>query len=250
MSPENDTTNPTVGPSVPADPAAAAEQQERKKKKKKDKVRSAWISFVGRIIAQIMGAVATICLGLLVVHKYQGPAKGQAAAAAQQQTSTQALPTRAVTPGEVALAVLPLENFSSDSDASFADSMTEQLITDLSRLEGIRVLSRTSSMRYKHDRKRIPEIGQELGVHFVLEGSIAKADGRVRITAQLIDARSDEHVWADSYERPLREVLALQSKVSTAIAQSVKDAIAGNGTRRSRATVLRIGEPVAPVNQP
>jgi len=240
MTAEHD-VNPVTESPTPPDQLGAVEQAERKKKKKRDKVRSAWISFVGRILAQIMGAVATITLGLMVVHKYQGPA-GKAQPAATETASKQAMPVRVVTPGELSLAVLPLENYSPDADGSFADAMTEALITDLSRLDGIRVLSRTSSMRYKHERRSVPEIGRELGVNFVLEGSVTKMDGRVRITAQLIDAKRDEHLWADSYERPMREVLSLQSRVANAIARSVKEAIT-SVARGPREIVRRADEP-------
>jgi TolB-like protein len=242
MSPDNDA--PTVATDQPASPDAVnlAAALDKKRRKKKEKVRSAWISFVGRIVAQIMGAVATIVLGLMVVHKYQLPlGKAQSASNQTAAVAAPALPARAITPGQRSLAVLPMANFSADTDVSFADAMTEELITDLSRLTGIRVLSRTSSMAYKHGNRRLPEIARELGVDYVLEGSVTKAGNRVRITAQLIDARSDEHLWADSYERPLKDVLAVQSTVATAIAQSVSGALT-RGTPRPRA-IVSTGEP-------
>jgi TolB-like protein len=196
-----------------------AEQADRKRKKKKDKVRSAWISFVGRIIAQVMGAAATISLGLMLVQKYQSPlvahvTPGPVVPALQ--------PVRLTTPGEASVAVLPLENFSADGEGSFADGMTDALITDLARHEDIHVVSRTSSMQYRKQRPSVPEIAQALGVNFVLDGSVVKAGGRVRITAHLIDARRDEHIWVESYERPLREVLTVQAEVANAIAAAVR----------------------------
>src|SRR6185503_19155852 len=100
------------------------------------------------------------------------------------------------------LAVLPLENLSGDaSQEFFADGMTEALISDLARLAGLRVISRTSIMRYKGARRAVPEIAAELNVEAVLEGSVLRAGDRVRVTAQLIDARSDTHLWADRYDR-------------------------------------------------
>jgi TolB-like protein len=135
--------------------------------------------------------------------------------------------------------VLPLQNFSADTEDSFADAMTEALITDLSRIDDVRVLSRTSSMLYKkHNNKTLPAIARELGVDMILEGSVTKAEGRVRITAQLIDARSDEHIWADDYERPMRELLSVQAEVATAIARSVRSAIA-SGPRKAQKVALR-----------
>jgi TolB-like protein len=212
----------TVATLAAAEPLAA-ESADRKKKKKKDKVRSAWISFVGRIIAQVMGAAATISLGLMVVQKY-APASAQAVAA---PAATQMLqPVRSATPGEAWLAVLPLQNISADGEGSFAKGMTDTLITYLARHEDIHVVSRTSTMQFREPRPSVPEIARALGVNFVLDGSVIKADGRVRITAHLIDARRDEHIWVDSYERPLREVLTVQAEVANAIAAAVRLRIA------------------------
>ena len=120
------------------------------------------------------------------------------------------------------LAVLPLDNFSRDPDQEyFADGVTEELITNLAQIGSVRVASRTSAMRYKGTRKSVPEIGRELGVDAVLEGSVQRAGSRVRITAQLIDAGSDRHLWASSYERDLTDVLKLQADVARAIAAEI-----------------------------
>jgi TolB-like protein len=200
----------------------AVESADRKKMKKKDKVRSAWISFVGRIIAQVMGAAATISLGLMVVQKY-APESAQAVTGVATPTLQ---PVRAATPGEASLAVLPLQNISADGEGSFAKGMTDTLITYLARHEDIHVVSRTSAMQFREPRPSVPEIARALGVNFVLDGSVIKADGRVRITAHLIDARRDEHVWVESYERPLREVLTVQSEVANAIAAAVRSRLA------------------------
>jgi TolB-like protein len=195
------------------------ESADHKKKKKKDKVRSAWISFVGRIVAQVTGAAATLSLGLMLMQGYQFPAIGRAA-------TEPVVPVRLATPGETSVAVLPLQTYSTDGDTSFADGMTEALITDLARLESIRVVSRTSSMLYKQHQQLMPAIGRALSVDFVIEGSVIKDNGRVRITAQLIDARRDEHIWAESYDRPLLDILAIQSEVAAAIAAVVKTRVA------------------------
>ena len=121
----------------------------------KDKVRAAWISFVGRILAQFVGAAATIALGLL-----------------------------------------------------------------LGQIDGLRVISRTSTTRYKGERKTLPEIASELGVDMMVEGSVAQAEGRVRITARLINGKTDERVWGQTCDRPARDILALQGEVAAAIAQA------------------------------
>jgi serine/threonine protein kinase/tetratricopeptide (TPR) repeat protein len=120
------------------------------------------------------------------------------------------------------LAVLPLDNFSRDPDQEyFADGITEELITNLAQIGSIRVASRTSAMRYKGTRKSVREIGRELGVDAVIEGSVQRAGNRVRITAQLIDAASDRHLWASRYERDLNDILKLQAEVARAIAAEI-----------------------------
>ena len=121
------------------------------------------------------------------------------------------------------IAVLPLENFSRDPEQEyFADGMTEELITDLAQIRSLRVISRTSVISYKGTKKRIPQIARELDVDAVLEGSVQRAGQRVRITAQLVRAATDQHLWAKSYERDLREVLSLQSEVAQAVAREVQ----------------------------
>ena len=120
-------------------------------------------------------------------------------------------------------AVLPLTNTSRDPEQDyFADGMTEALITDLAQIGALRVISRTSVMRYKGTDKPLPEIARELTVDAVVEGSVLRSGERVRITAELIDARTDEHLWAKSYERDLRDILTLQSEVARAVAEEIK----------------------------
>ena len=129
----------------------------------------------------------------------------------------------AAAPHIESLAVLPLENFSQDpSQDYFADGMTEVLIADLSQIGKLRVISRTSVMRFKQAKKPLPEIARELNVDAVVEGSVLSSGGRVRITAQLIYAPTDRHLWAKSYERSLSDVLLLQSEVARAIADEIR----------------------------
>ena len=131
------------------------------------------------------------------------------------------------------LAVLPLENLSRDPEQEyFADGMTDQLITDLAKIQALKVISRTSVMQYKGVRKPLPQIAQELGVDAVVEGSVQRSGDRVRIIAQLIDARADQHLWARSYERDLRDVLALQDEVAQAIANELKIELTSRGQVR------------------
>jgi len=134
------------------------------------------------------------------------------------------------------LAVLPLENLSGDAAQDyFADGMTDGLITDLAKLRPLRVISRSSVMRYKGARKPLPEIAHELGVDAVVEGSVARSGNRVRITVQLIHAPTDRHLWAERYERDVSDVLALQSELSAAIARQIQVELAPRmpGTRAS-----------------
>jgi eukaryotic-like serine/threonine-protein kinase len=121
------------------------------------------------------------------------------------------------------IAVLPLENLSGDPEqAYFADGMTDVLTTDLSKIGALRVISRTSAMHYKGSNKTLPEIARELNVDAVVEGSVMRSGNRVRITAQLIHAQSDQHLWAETYERDLGNVLRLQGEVAQTIAQQVR----------------------------
>src|SRR5437016_9017766 len=121
------------------------------------------------------------------------------------------------------LAVLPLENLSHDPQQEyFAEGLTEALITTLAKIGELRVISRTSAMLYKGVRKPLREIARELEVDAIVEGTVLRADDRVRITAQLIDAPRETHLWVESYERDLRDVLTLQAEVAQAIAQAIQ----------------------------
>ncbi len=121
------------------------------------------------------------------------------------------------------IAVLPLDNLSEEPGQDFfAEGMTETLISGLAKIGTLKVISRTSVMRYKDSDKSLPDIARELGVDAVIEGSVQRIGDRVRITAQLVDGRTDRHLWAESYERDVRDVLALQSEVARAIAAEIK----------------------------
>jgi serine/threonine protein kinase/tetratricopeptide (TPR) repeat protein len=121
------------------------------------------------------------------------------------------------------LAVLPFDNVSRDPTQDwFADGMTEALIADLARLQGLRVISRTSAMKYKGAARSLPEIGHELGVDAILEGSALLVGPRVRITVRLVSARTDETLWSERYDDKLEDVLDVQSKVAEAIAKEIE----------------------------
>jgi TolB-like protein/DNA-binding winged helix-turn-helix (wHTH) protein/Flp pilus assembly protein TadD len=121
------------------------------------------------------------------------------------------------------LAVLPLENLSEDSSQDyFADGMTDALITRLAQISTLRVISRTSVMTYKNVHRPLAEIARDLNVDAVVEGSVSRAGERVRVTAQLIDARNEKHIWAASYDEDIRDTLVLQSRVTRAIAEKIR----------------------------
>jgi TolB-like protein len=121
------------------------------------------------------------------------------------------------------VAVLPLENLSGDKEQEyFADGMTDEVITELGKIGALRVISRTSVMQYKGTRKPLSDIAGKLNVNEVVEGTVLRSGNRVRITAQLIEASTDRHLWARSYERDLKDVLALQDEVARDIAEQVR----------------------------
>ncbi len=136
-------------------------------------------------------------------------------------------------PSCTSIAVLPLANHSSPDNEYFADGMSEALIAELMQIRSLHVVSRTSSMRYKGSEKTLPEIARELGVDTVLEGSVQRSTDRVRITAQLIHAATDQHLWAKTYDREIREVLLLQSEVAADIAREIGGQVASKRADRS-----------------
>jgi TolB-like protein/Flp pilus assembly protein TadD len=137
------------------------------------------------------------------------------------------------------LAVLPFENLTGDDGQDyFVDGMTDALITNLAQVRSLRVISRTSVMPYKRANKSLPRIAEELGVDAVVEGTVARSGDRVRVTAQLIHAATDRHLWARTYERERRDVLALQGELAAAIAQAVEVKVQPAGRRlAARGTV-------------
>ncbi len=144
----------------------------------------------------------------------------------------------APSPAITSLAVLPIENLSGDPGEDYvAEGMTESLITDLARIRPLRVVSRTSVIRYAHSRKSIPEIARELNVDAIIEGSIQAAGSRVRVRADLIRAATDQQVWGDQYDRDQRDILQLEDDVATSIARQIRATVApgGNGRRVVRA---------------
>ncbi len=135
------------------------------------------------------------------------------------------------TPHISSLAVLPLENLSNDPEQEyFVEGMTDEITTDVAKLSGLRVISRTSAMRYKNSRKSLPEIARELNVDGVVEGTIERLGDRVRIRTQLIYAPADQHIWAEVYERDVKDVLSLEADVANDIASHIELTLASQPT--------------------
>jgi TolB-like protein/Tfp pilus assembly protein PilF len=154
---------------------------------------------------------ATAVAGYWFWHPWKTQASAQAAAAIAQLT-------------EKSIAVLPFESLSDEKEnAFFTDGVGDEILTDLAKIADLKVISRTSVQQYKSGiRRNLRDIAQQLGVAHILEGSVQRAAGRVRVTAQLIDARTDTHIWAERYDRPLNDVFAIQSEIAQTIADQLQ----------------------------
>ena len=173
----------------------------------------AWIYIV------IVGAAFSI--GLIFVGRYT--ARNTAGAARTEAATGSSVPQKSI-------AVLPFENLSSDKEnAYFADGVQDEILTDLAKIADLKVISRSSVMHYRAGTERnLREIGHELGVAHVLEGSVQRAANRVRVNAQLVDARTDAHLWGQTYDRDLADVFAIQSEIAKAIADQLRAKLSPN----------------------
>ena len=194
----------TMLPTPPDEPS-------KKKKKKADKVRSAWISFIGRILAQVVGAAASVVFGIVILQKYQSSGRESKSVADVSPAPHTAAVRARRNPNETAIAVLPLANFSGDARQEyFADGLTDALTANLAQVKSMRVISRTSSMAYKRTGKPLTEIARELNVDLLVEGSVVRDGDRVRVTAQLIDGATDDRAVDAIAELAARNPAALQ----------------------------------------
>ena len=142
------------------------------------------------------------------------------------------------------IAVLPFLNLSAEPEQEhFADGLTDALLTDLAQIHALRVVSRTSVMRYKSTQKSLPEIARELNVDAVVEGSVMRSGGRVRITVQLIKADTDEHLWANAYEGEIRDVLGLQNGIARAVVREIHVTL--TPAEQARLATVRVVNPIA-----
>jgi TolB-like protein len=216
---------------IPSPSDVSLTPHDKSAKKRKKKVRSVWISFVGRIVAQFVGSAATIVLGLLLLQKYQPSGKATTTShGVSTQTQVADSATRLTTftshpVDDFALAVLPLSTYTADASREFvADAMTDVLTAEVAKLPGLRVVSRTSAIHVRKEHS-VADISSALGVRYVIEGSVAQADGHMRISVQLIDALRDQHMWSGRYDRPTRDLLNAQEQIATTIAREVRAVI-------------------------
>ncbi len=170
-------------------------------------------------LGHALAVVGAVVLGILFVLPPEG--LWQRLTSTPQETEVRSI------------AVLPLENLSGDPEQEFfADGMTDELIMNLAKIEALSVISRTTAMLYKRSDAPLPQIASELGVDTIIEGTVLRVEDSVRITVQLIDGASDRHLWADSYQRPLQDILMLQSEVARAVAREIQVALTPSEERR------------------
>ena len=215
-------------------------------------------------VPESLSRITYRCLRKEMGQRYQHVGEIKAALEAIEENADRRSPRpptgeRAQLPAIRSVAVLPLENLSGAADQEyFADGLTESLITALAKVPGLRVISRTSIMQYKHAQKTLPQIARELSVDAIVEGSVRRDGDRVRITAELIEARTDQHLWTESYDRDLRDILSLQSQVAAAIANEIRaklsPSIMGTASPSSRSaldpSLLETANPSAAAGKP
>ena len=208
-------------------------------KREKDVDRSQSITRqTGRKLDRAIIGILVIAVALLLLERFAGEAPGDAATQPPQQAATASsdpAPDGAQhrSPnGDKSVAVLPFVNMSDDEQNEyFSDGISEELLNVLVRIEGLRVPSRTSSFTFKDSTLKVSEIGRELGVDNVLEGSVRKAGNRIRVTAQLIDVGTDTHLWSETYTRELTDIFAVQDEIAHAIVSALEVTLSGQEER-------------------
>ncbi len=171
--------------------------------------------------------IVAVVAGVLLLRKTEpsAPPASAAAAVPEAKPATFTVPLQHL--ADKSIAVLPFTNMSEDKDASafFSDGIHEDILTNLALIRELRVVSRTSVMQYRDTKKTMKQIAQELGVTYILEGSVRRSGNKVRVTGQLIHAATDEHVWAEKYDRDLTDIFTIQSELSSQIAGALKAAL-------------------------
>ena len=259
---------------VPGAKPVAGERLEKagkRSKRKAARLRSVWISFTGRIVAQFVGSAASIILGMGLIHSYKAPVPGpEKASLAREPVLSQGRVARTIEAAgrhRLSIVVLPIDDFSPAVPGNlFAPALTELVTASLAERGSLVVLSRTSASRMVKGNGTVPAIARELGVDLVLEASVTRSANRIRVVAQLIDGRSDEHLWTGRYDRETGDILGLQGEIANQIARGIDAALSGSAPRPStmatrsagtgsgsefdaRARVVPEAEPVARVLQ-
>ena len=184
---------------------------------------------------QVQDKIAAVRFEDLGEHRVKNIARPIRAYRVALGSAASAPSTVPALPGWPSIAVLPLDNMSADPEQQhFADGLAEDLITDLSKVAGLLVTARNSTFTYKGRPVSVPQVGRELGVRYVVEGSVRKVANRVRITAQLIDATTGTHVWADRYDRDLTDIFAVQDEVTREIVDALRLRLMPDTRRRAK----------------
>jgi TolB-like protein/cytochrome c-type biogenesis protein CcmH/NrfG len=204
--------------------------QQPKKFIEKQRTQSAWKK---RTRPSVVGIVAVLSVvALAIVAMILMPTILRSRAQTQRNSPTLAKENLATVIPEKSIAVLPFENLSDDkSNAYFAVGIQDEILTKLASLADLKVISRTSTTKYKSKPEDLKTVGQQLGVGTVLEGSVQRAADKVRVNVQLIDARTDTHLWAHTYDRELKDVFAVESEVASTIAQQLNAKLTGSAQR-------------------
>jgi adenylate cyclase len=169
---------------------------------------------ISNLVAIAAAAAAVVVIAAVGIYSYRP--------AAPQLTATAGPPAKLSLPDKPSIAVLPFANMSDDpAQEYFADGITEEIITSLSKLQGLFVIARNSTFQYKGKAIDVRHVGRELGVRYVLEGSVRKSDDRLRITTQLVNTSDGEHVWAERYDRRLQDVFAVQDEITRRIVEEL-----------------------------
>ncbi len=184
-----------------------------------------------RIPLLAVAAVAALAIGAALFFALRPPAREKSPAAAPASAAQTA--ATAPKPSDKSIAVLPFTNMSEEKESAFfADGVHEDILTNLALIRDLKVLSRTTVTQYRDSKKTLRQIGEELGVAYILEGSVRRASNKVRVTGQLINARTDEHVWAKSYDRDLTDIFAIQAALAQEIAGALEAAISPEARRQ------------------
>ena len=174
----------------------------------------------GRAWIAIVVAAGLLSVGLFFLGRYSAP---------KQSAQSGALAK--------SIAILPFENRSEDkSNGYFADGIQDEILTRLAKIDDLKVISRTSTLRYKSSPENLPEIAKELGVAHILEGSVQKSGEKVRVNVQLINAGTDSHLWAEVYDRKLTDIFVVESEVAEKIADSLRAKLAGSERKELKAS--------------